>query len=396
MSQESQETIPKRGVGDSVPVSDYLADDGFNLIDVLSPLVTRKRLVLTTVLLFGMIAAAIALLLPNMYTAAAMVVTPQKEQSSASLLLGQLGPLAAAAGADIGLKNPAELYVGILNSRTILEAVIKQFGLRELYAKETQTETIAKLKKRCSFAVGRDSLIRIEVEDVDPKRAAAMANLFVLELDAQNRRLAIGEASNRREFLEKQLKDEKTALVTAEEAMKTTQQKTGIVEVNAQTQLAIASIAQLSAQITAGEVALERLKMGATPENPAVLNAQVELAAMRGQLSRMEQSEDRGPLVATSKLAVTGLGYIRSLRELKYHEYLFEMLSKQYEAARLDESKAGPALQIVDSAVPPDKRSGPPRSLIVLFGCVLGTVTAVSVAHYQRWRQTMPPQAVNS
>jgi tyrosine-protein kinase Etk/Wzc len=384
----SQDIVQIRRGDRKIP-ADALADDGLSLADILAPLVSRWRLVLGSVAACTAIAAIVAFLLPSMYTASAMVVTPQKDQSATSMLMGQLGPLAAAAGADLGLKNPAELYVGILGSRTIADEVIRRFELKKVYNKQTQADTIAKLKNRCHFTAGRDSLIRIDVEDTDPARAAAMANLFVAKLDEENNSLTVGEAGHRREFLERQLNNEKTALETAEDAMKSTQQKTGIIEVNAQTQFAIASIAQLSAQITAGEVSLEHLKMGATPENPAVLGMQAELATMRDHLQKMEQSGDRGPLLGTSALPSNGLGYLRAMRELKYHEFLFEMLSKQYEMARLDESKAAPALQIVDVAVAPDKKSGPYRSLIVALGCLVGIIVGISIAHFQKWRLSL-------
>ena len=173
-------------------------------------------------------------------------------------------------------------------------------------------DTRRKLKTRTYLTAGRDQLIVISIEDVSPTRAAAMANAFVHELDQLDRRLAVGEASDRRQFLEKQVADERRALASAEEAMKGAQQRTGMIEVTSQTQVAIVSIAQLRAQIASAEVALERLKMGATPDNPAVSQAETELSEMRAQLVKMERSSGAGdPMLATSTIPQAGLEYLR-------------------------------------------------------------------------------------
>jgi uncharacterized protein involved in exopolysaccharide biosynthesis len=366
-------------------------EDGAGFADMLAVAAARKGFLTGATLAGAALAAGVALLMPNMYTATALIVPPQKEQSTASMLIGQLGPLAAVAGADIGLKSPGEIYVGLLGSRTIADHLIEKFELQALYRKKTRSETRDRLKSQSRFVAGRDSLLRIEVEDADPTRASAMANAYVAALDEQNRRLAVGEASLRRAFLEKQLNNEKNELAAAEEAMKDTQRRTGIIEVTGQTQVAIASIAQLRAQITAGEVALARLKMGATDENPAVAQTQSELDALQSELRKMERSSDRGPMLATSAIPEAGLGYIRRLRDLKYHEFLYELLSKQYEGARIDESKAAPPLQVIDLAVPPDKKSGPRRTLITGLGGVVGALISILAAYIQHHRKTASP-----
>jgi tyrosine-protein kinase Etk/Wzc len=364
------------------------ADDGAGMTDLLAVVTARRRLVLWATIAGGAAAAIVALILPNTYTAAAMILPPQKEQSAAAMLAGQLGPLAAVAGADLGLKNPAEMYVGLLKSRTIADRVIEKFQLRELYREKTLTETRAELSSRTHLAAGRDSLIRIEVKDHDPARAAAMANMYVSELQEQNKRLAVSEAGQRRAFLEQRLADEKVALAAAEDAMKETQQRSGMIEVTGQTHVAIGSMAQLRAQVTAGEVALQRLKMGATAENPAVLQVEAEVAALREQLRKLERAPEQGALLSASSIPAAGLNYIRRLRELKYHEFLFELLSKQYEAARFDESKAAPPLQVVDLAVPPDKKSGPLRALITGLGALVGGLAGAFAAILLQYRKT--------
>jgi uncharacterized protein involved in exopolysaccharide biosynthesis len=195
------------------------------------------------------------------------------------------------------------------------------------------------------------------------------------------------DAGQRRRFLEGELSQERTALADAEDAMKKQQMQSGIIQPDAQTSVAIGSVAQLRAQVAAGEVAIERLKIGATPQNPEFLRAQSEVEAMRAQLRKLECGSQAGdPLPSPSKMPESGLEYLRRLRDLKYHELLAELLAKQYEAARLDESKAVPDLPIVDRAVPPDRKSGPRRGLITLLGTLGASALAAAIAYFQSTR----------
>jgi uncharacterized protein involved in exopolysaccharide biosynthesis len=371
--------------GSAQPWESQVEDEAFALIDLLLLLADRKHLVVLTSLACGILAAVVAFLLPDTYTATALLLPPQQPETNASAMLGQLGPLAAVAGHDLGLKTPGDLYVGLLGSRTIADLVIDHFKLKSVYKAKTMVDARSKLRNAIKFSTGKDSLVRVEVNDPDPKRAAGMANLFVAELNRKNTAFGTSEAAQRRAFLERQVYEEKDELAAAEDAMKSTQAKTGIIQVEAQTTVAIASVAQLKAQITAGEVALERLKMGATAQNPEVVKAEAELAALRSQRKDLEETSHGGsdPILATAALPHSGLEYVRRLRDLKYHEFLFEMLSKQYEAARIDESKAAPAIQIVDPAVPPDKKSGPHRGLVIAFGIVAGLILGSMAAYLE-------------
>jgi tyrosine-protein kinase Etk/Wzc len=378
----SNPTEPARR-GTEPPSAIPPGDEAFGLIDLLLQLGERKRLIGSASLACGVLAAIVAFLLPDTYTAVALLLPPQQPETNASAMLGQLGPLASVAGRDLGLKTPGELYVGLLGSRTIADHVIESFGLKSVFKAKTMVDARNKLRSVAKFSTGKDSLVRVEVEDRDPRRAAAMANLFVAELNRQNSAFGTNEAAHRRAFLEKRVRDEKEALAEAEDAMKSTQSRTGIIQVEAQNSLAIASVAQLKAQIAAGEVARDGLKTGATAQNPEVIRAEAELTALRSQLKDLEEKSHGGsdPLMATAALPRSNLEYLRSLRDLKFHEFLFEMLSKQCEAARMDESKAAPTIQVVDAAVPPDKKSGPHRGLITVFGVVAGLLLGSAAAY---------------
>ena len=336
---------------------------GRSLLDLLVALAERKWFILSMTLAGALVMTVIAFLLPPMYTATASIMPPQQQQSAASALLGQLGPIVG--GGALGIKTPADIYVAILGSRTIADDLIQSFSLRQLYGVPTVFDARKVLAKRSDISGGRHPLIKVAVEDRDPKRAAALANAYLEELSRQNGRLALTESAQRRLFFERQLEAQKKSLADAEVALKATQERTGVLQVTAQVESVIGNMARLRAGIAIREVALSSLESAATPQNPEVVRQQAELGALRQQLQKLETSGDPGghgdTFIPTSLVPKVGLEYVRAVRDLKYNETLFELLLKQYEAARIDEAKEAPVIQVVDSAVPPERRSWPSR-----------------------------------
>jgi uncharacterized protein involved in exopolysaccharide biosynthesis len=361
-------------------------------LDLLLVLSARRRLILAAVLAGGLLATALAFLVAPTFTATAVIMTPQQQSSSAAALLGQLGGAAAGvASQSLGIRNPADQYVGILGSRTVADELIAQFGLQDLYRKKNLTDARKKLASVTRFNSAKYSLIQISVDDKDPKRAADLANAYVDRLQEQNSRLAVTEASQRRLFFERQLEAEKLHLADAEAALKRTQEQRGIFQVSSQVEVVIQSLAQMHAEITAREVSLQRLKAGATTQNPEVLRQEIELAALRGQLQELEASSTKkrtgDPLMPTTMVAAAGLEYTQRLREVKYRETLFELMAKQYEAARIDEAKEAPVIQVVDRAIPPDKKTAPVLSVYLILGVLLGGTLGILAAHFGRAAQ---------
>lgn len=354
--------------------------NGLILLDLVLTLAERKRVILLATLAGTVCMAVVAFLIPPMYTATALIMPPQQQQSTASALLGQLGPIAAAAGSGIGIRTPADLYLAILGCRTIADDLVEANDLRRVYDERTVFDARKVLAQRSSFSTGRDPLIRVSVEDHDPKLAAALANGYVSELYKQNNRLALTESAQRRLFFEKELESEKKMLSEAEAALKTTQERTGVLQVNSQVESVILAMARVRAEITSREVVLASLKSAATPQNPEVIREEAQLAVLREQLRKLEVNGDPiragDPMIPTSRVPKAGLEYVRALRDVKYHESLFELLSKQYEAARIDEAKDAPVIQVVDFAVPPERKSGPHRALLIVTGLFLSGILA--------------------
>jgi uncharacterized protein involved in exopolysaccharide biosynthesis len=292
--------------------------------------------------------------------------------------------MAALAGGSLGLKNPNDMFVAMFKSRTVEDAMVQHFGLmREYHAK--YPSDARKAFESCAAVDGsaKDGLIHISIQDRDPRRAADLANGYVDQFRIQSQHLAITEASQRRLFFEQQLEQAKDNLANAEEALKETEQKTGVFQLDSQARALIESAASLRAQIAAREVQIQGMQTYATDENAQLVQAQRELEGMRAQLAKLggsEESSGNELLVPRGEVPTAGLEYIRKLRNVKYNETIFDILARQFEVAKLDEAKQGALIQIVDSAVPPDRKSFPKRGLIVVGATVLGFVFGLLIA----------------
>jgi tyrosine-protein kinase Etk/Wzc len=377
-------------------------DDPLDLLDILLVLARKRRMIGIVTLVAFCAGLLLSLLLKPNFTAKAIILPPQ-QQTSSSALLSQLGSMASLGGgaAALGLKTPADLYIGILQSRTIADNLISKFHLQTVYKRDHLQDTRNVLKSHTEIETAKDGLIQISVTDRDPNLACELANGYVHELYGMNSNLAITEAAQRRVFFDQQLDGEKKALAAAEEDLRATQQKTGLIQLSGQAQMIIQTIAQLRAQISNREVQLQSLRTYATDQNPEVTRLGEEISTMRLQLAKLEndqRSQTRaGDIsVPAGQVAQDTLEYVRRLRELKYHETLFDLLSRQYEAARIDEAKSAPIIQVIDQAVPPDRKSSPNRALIVIgfvvFGVALSSAIAFADNAIQRAEQ-VPVQA---
>lgn len=337
----------------------------------------RKRLIASTVAMFTLLTALVTLILPKWYTATVTLLPPQQNTSLSSVLASQLGgfgSMATLAAGSFGVRNPNDMYVSMLRSRTVEDAMIQRFDLMREYRQNYLSEARKAFEKHATVdGSAKDGLIRISVEDRNPSRAAEIANSYVDEFRQLSKHLAITEASQRRLFFEEQLQQEKDSLATAEEAMKQTQQKTGLIQLDSQARALIESAAILRGQVSAKEVQIQAMRTYATGENPSLMQAQQELDELRAQLAKLGGSEESGSaglIVPQGRVPEAGLQYIRKLRDIKYHETIFEILARQFEIAKLDEAKQGALVQVVDPAVVPDKKSFP-RTVLFISGALL-------------------------
>jgi uncharacterized protein involved in exopolysaccharide biosynthesis len=345
---------------------------GVDLFDFLLVISEARKIIAICMLICIAIGGAVCIIAQPTFSATALIMPPQQGQSLASMM-GQLNALASLAGGGLGvsqLKTPVDMYIGILESRSIADRLISKFDLQHLYKTRKMEDTRTVLKNNTRFLTGKDGLIHIIVDDHDPNRASEMANAYVDELYSMNSHLATTEAGQRRAFFDEELAEEKSALTMAENDLKQTAEKTGIIHLGGQTEAIIRSLAMLRAEIASRQVQINSMRMFATDQNPLAIRAQEEINSLRTQLAKLENDPRNVDTVGISagRVPTVALEYARKLREVKYHETLFELLAKQYEAARIDEARAAPIIQVVDRAVPPDKKSGPHRAFILL-GC---------------------------
>ncbi len=348
-----------------------------HVLELLIILSRCKQIILGTTLAAAILAAIVCLLLPNRYTATTNILPPQQSPSLATSMIGQLGalgPMAAMAQRDLGLKNPNDLYVGMLRSRTTEDALIRRFDLLHVYGDKKMSDARRDLENASSIVLGKEGFVSITVEDKDRHRAPQIANAYVEELRQLTQDLAITEAGQRRIFFERQLELANNNLADAEQSLKQTEEKTGLIQLDGQAKAIIESVVKLRALMAAKEVELHSMRLFSTEQNPDVLLGEQQLSGMRTQLALLEkQSGARGGFqIAAGSVPEAGLQYVRKLREVKYSETIFEMLAKQYEAARLDEAKTAAVIQVVDPAIEPDRKSSPQRTLIVGIVTLLG------------------------
>ena len=389
-----------------------MEDDEINLMDMLLIIAKYNRFIITFTVISAVLAVVYALLAPIVYTSKTVILPPQANTSSASALLGNLGNLGGLVGGGaIGMKDSSSVFLGMLKSRTLADQIIARLKLQAMYKTKTITKTREALSHATTITAGKDGFISIEYTNADPKLATTIANAYVEELDILNSTVAITEAARRRLFFEKQLKLTSVTLADAEATMKQTQQKTGWYQFGAQEASVgggggagastgtgatavtgtgvigaevVGEAASLRLQIAKDEVELAAMRAYATEQNPQYRQAIEVITALKSRLAKLEG--DRGGIsqidikVPMGKLPDVGFDYIHKLRELKYQQMLFEMYSKQFEIAKMDEAKEAALIQVVDKALVPEERSAPKRAFIVITATLIAFFISILLA----------------
>ena len=334
-------------------------DAEISLLDLLQVVADNLRLLLGGSLLAGVLALGVTFLITPTFTASTTFLPPQQQASGAASLLQSLGSLGSLAGAAGGLKNPVDQYVAFLKSRSVQDALIDRFDLAQRYEQKYRQSTIKALDAIARVKSGKDGLISVEIDDRDPQFAAALANAHVEELGKLLSRLAVTEAQQRRLFFEKQLSATKEKLIKAELALRSTGVSASVLK--SSPVAAVEGVAKLKAAIAAQEIKLASMRGYLAESAFDFKQAQSELAAMRAQMAKLETGD------ASPQAMEAGGDYITKYREFKYFETLFELFSKQYEIARVDESREGAVIQVVDLATAPELKSKPQKALIAVL-----------------------------
>jgi tyrosine-protein kinase Etk/Wzc len=362
------------------------------VIEALTQLAMRKWLIARVMGVSILIGVILCFALPDRYTAVTMIMPPKQTQSTTSFLNAQLGSLADAAGGTGGLlKDPNSIYIGLLRSRPVSDAIIGRFNLAEVYRAKDMTDARKTLKNRTEIVSEKSTLISISVIDGDKRRAAELANAYAEQLRVLSKTISFTEASQRRKFFEEQVKSQKEVLIAAELAFQQVQQSKGLIQLDAQAGVIIGSLAKLRGEIAAKEVQLQALLSYSTEHNADVQLAERELSAMRGEAAQLEQHSQptRYSDMSLKDVPKAGLDYIRAARELHYQQALFDTLLRQYEAASLDEAKEAAVIQVVEPAIEPERRSSPKGAMIMPLAIFAGLVGGCLLARFVWWKQSI-------
>lgn len=342
-------------------VSDVEDKGGISLLDIIQTLAESARLLVYGPLVTALLAVGIAYWLGPSYVARTSIMTPQQQSSAAAAALSQLGSLAGLAGG--GLKSPAEMYIGLLQSRTVADRMVDRFGILQAEGIKDREDARKLLARISAFTARRDGQITIGVASRNPSLSADIANAYVEELSNMTAHLAVTEAQQRRLFYEKEMVRAKDNLAQAEIELG----KAGVSESVVKFNPAVLGegLATLKARIAAKEVQISTMRGYLTQNSPDYRLALQELAALRAQVAK----EGRDQTVGGS-----GAEYIKRFRNFKYYETLFEQLARQYEAAKIDESSEGAIIQVVDKAIPPEKKANMSTVLVAAIGWLLGAL----------------------
>ncbi len=354
--------------------------DEISLLDLAIALGEEKKTLFAIPVITTTLAIVVSLLMTPIFTAKTVMMPPQQQQSGAASALASLGALAGLAGTAAGVKSPDDMYIAFMQSESMQRAVIEKLGLKERYNAKTMTDARNALKGAVKIASDKKAgLITIEADDKDPELAAKLANIHVEELRNLMGKLAVTDAQQRRVFFEQQIAKTQEELAQAEANFRAAKEKSGIQVTAVIAEGSVRASAEMRGQIAAKEVQMQAMSRFATPQNPDVQRLGSELGALRAQLAKIEQGS--GGEERTSPLQQLA---VKSYRDIKAREAMMGVLVAQYESARVDESREGPLIQVVDAAQAPERKSKPKRAIIVLVAAFAGLFLGVLVAFVRR------------
>ena len=335
-------------------------------------------------LIGGLVALAASYLIAPTFTSTVTFLPPQQQQGAAAAALASLGSLANLAGGAAGLRTSGDQYAALMQSDTLSDRIIEHYSLMAAYRAEFRVEAREELKRRVRIDIGkRDGMVRVEVDDEIPQRAADIANRYVEELRDTTASIALTEAQQRRKFFEELLSQTRDKLAQAQRALQSSGFTAGALR--AEPKASAESYARLSAEVTAAEVKLQTLRGSLSDDTPEVRQQSTMLTALRSQLARLEQSEPPN----------TSTDYIGKYREFKYQETLFELYARQFELARADEARDGGLIQVIDVAKAAERKSKPRRGFIALTATASVAALLVMLLAWRAWRQRSATDAAD-
>jgi len=358
-------------------------------------LLWEHRRLLARVALCGLLASAlIAFLIPSRYESTARLMPPDNQSASGlatavASMTGAGAGLGSVASDLLGLKSTSDIFVGILSSRTAQDKLIQQFDLKKLYGARRMEDAQKILAVRTGIAVDRKSqIITISVTDHDPQRAAAMAQAYVEELNRLVVELSTSSARRERIFLEERLQSVSKELETAEKDFSQFASKNTAIDIKEQGKAMVEAAATLQGQFIAAQSEYEGLKQIYTDKNVRVRSVKARIDELKHQLEKLGGKGESATTISAlpgdslypsiRKLPLLGVEFADLYRRTKIQEAVLETLTKEYELAKVQEAKEIPTVKVLDNPNIPEKKSFPPRRLIIFLGTTLAFAAATT------------------
>lgn len=360
-----------------------------------------------------LVSVLLAFLIPKRFESTARLMPPDQGSSGMGLAMlaaagGNLGSqlgsgLGSVAGDLLGLKSSSDLFIGILESRTVQDDLIHTFNLQSLYSDRRIEDAREDLAKRTNLSVDRKSgILTIQVTDRSPQRAAAMAGEYASELDRVVTQLNTSSAHRERVFLEERLAQVKQDLESTEKNFSEFAARNTALDIPTQSRAMIEAAATLEGQLIAAQTELQGLKQVFTESNVRVRTTEARVRELRDELqknmggdsaaaSAASERQAPSPFPSLRELPALGVRYADLFRNTKIQEAVFQTLTQEFELAKVQEAKETPSVKILDPPDAPQKRSYPPRAWIILLGSTLAFAGSLAfVFARQAWERTAP------
>ena len=343
-----------------------------DLLDFLIVLAKRKKMIVYITLSAAALAVIAGFIMTPMYQSETTILPPE-QSDSASQFLSKLGGVGSLLGMTGAIKNPEDMYIGMLDSQYILGRLSRRFKLSE-----RESEGLSSGKNLVITSDLKSGIITIDVYDKNPRRAADMANTLVAELQDLCNKLSNSKAEQRKLFFKQQLNEAEAALGKSEANLQAFEEKTGAVDVKDQANALFGGVKDLMSQIAAAEVQVKVMKTYSTPQNPDLQKTEAQLQGLKLQLARLERGRpDGSPIIQSGNIPAISTGYARALRDVKFHGAVYKYLLQQYEGAKLNEADDPMIIQVLDKAVPRVKRARPKRILLVSMASIFALFCSI-------------------
>ena len=350
---------------------------GFQLIDYIDFLLKRKRMFVAIFFSsFILTYVTVYVFVDEQYEATATIIPREDDASSlASGLLSTAKKIPFSLGGK-SVDSDIDLYKTLIFSRTMMEDVIREFDLGRVYKLDTtdiayMEKAVKRLRSDIVTKETEESAFLVTVRALSRQSAAGMANYIIKRLDDRIIEFKVSRSRDSKEFLQSRVREIAAQLKNAEDSLRVFQERTGLLDVKSQLQGIISANTSLETELTAKKIQLGILQQLYDKESPQVKELSVQIEEYEKRLINLRSQGDPGsPLLALKRLPRASVEYLRLYRDVELNNMLMEFVVPLYEQSRIEEKKDYPVLQIVDYAVPPAKKSYPPRTLLSLFGAL--------------------------